>query len=323
MSKIAIVSFLGAILALQCTNVVAGSWHTAGSLRCGDCHIQHGSENNQPLPGGPFVYLLRKTTVNELCLSCHDGTDATAPDIVDPVQMYQATATGESSAGFFAMPGINNPNGHSLDLMVATPLQANAVTQVLTCASCHAVHGNGNYRNLLEDPMNNGGSISISLGTNLFEAAPPPDPPTVSGAVAAYERGNVAYVSNYSGWCVSCHDLLAANNQSTIPAHFSGHPSDVSLNSFSPAPHTDPTRWRLGDGQGFVGPNDPEGISRVPFLNPQGVDIATARTASESSQVFCLSCHKAHGSSHQKSILWPLFEGGPGFIAGCQQCHNK
>ena len=315
--------FVGIAVALLCTTSWAGNWHTAGSLRCGDCHIQHGSENNQPLPGGPFVYLLRKTSVNELCLSCHDGTDGTAPDVMDPVQMYQSTAAGESGAGYFVTQGVSNPNGHTLDLLVSTPLQTNAGTQILTCASCHAVHGNDNYRNLLTDPAGTGGNALLTVGVNVFTEYSPPDPPTSAGAVAAYQRGNIAYVSNYSAWCTTCHNVLAANNQSVIPAHFAGHPSDISVNSFSPTPHTDPANWVAGMGQGFLGSIDPDGIARVPFLSPLAVDLVSARNPLATSQVFCLSCHKAHGSANRNALIWPYLEGGPKYISGCQQCHNK
>jgi hypothetical protein len=36
--------------------------------------------------------------------------------------------------------------------------------------------------------------------------------------------------------------------------------------------------------------------------------------------VFCLSCHKAHGSRHDFGLLWA--NRGPAAASGCEQCHN-
>jgi hypothetical protein len=299
-----------------------GEWHTAGSLRCEDCHIQHASEKGQPLPGGPFVYLLRKTTINELCLSCHDGTDPTAPDVLAPVQMYASTPTRESGAGYFSPAGVANAQGHDLGLVTTIPLQGAAHTAQLTCASCHAVHGNGNYRNLLTDPAGDSSIVEIIKGTDVFTEFSPDVPPTTVGSVAAYNSGNIAYVSNFSTWCSSCHDQLRLNNASTPPAHFNGHPTDVSLNTFLTTRHTDPAHWVSGTGEGFPAAQ-PGGIPRVPYLSLQARDLLSARTPRESDQVFCLSCHKAHGSANKKALLWPYVEGQDAYVAGCQQCHNR
>jgi hypothetical protein len=313
---------LTAVILLAAQPAFCGEWHTAGSLRCEDCHVQHASERGQPLPGGPFTYLLRKTTINELCLSCHDGTDATAPDVLSPVQMYASTPSGESGAGYFDPAGATNANGHDLGLLATVPLQGAPHTMQLTCASCHAVHGNGNFRNLLTDPAGDGSDIEVVKDTNVFTEFSPDQPPTTAGSVAAYNSSNIAYVSNYSRWCAACHDLLSTNSASTPPAHFNGHPSDVSLNEFLVSRHTDPAHWVAGIGEGFQGAQ-PGGILRVPYQSLQAKDLVSARTPRESDQVFCLSCHKAHGSPYSKALLWPYVEGQEAYIAGCEQCHNK
>jgi predicted CXXCH cytochrome family protein len=297
----------------------AGNWHSAGSLRCADCHLQHSSSQ----PGsGPFSYLLVKNSVNEVCLSCHDGQDPAAPDVQAPVTMYNSTSSLESAAGFFGLLGIQNANGHSLGMIVPTPLQSTTMSVELNCASCHAVHGNGNYRNLLEDPTGTGVTLRVETGLDVFVNQIPSDPPSVASTAATYERNNSAYVSGMTQWCASCHDMLSLNNLGASPAHFNGHPSDVSLNQYGSAAHTDPLHWTSGLGEGFPDAGN-AGIPRVPFLAPQATSFSAAKTPTESDHVSCLSCHKAHGSSNQKGMLWPYFEGGPTYVSGCQQCHNK
>ncbi len=299
----------------------AGEWHVEPHLYCQNCHVQHATEDGQTLPGGPFSTLLLKNTVNELCLSCHDGSDPTAPDVQQPVQMYSGTTTGESGGGYFGLIAIDNMAGHNLGLGGIVPLQVEAQFLELSCASCHAVHGNGNYRNLLYDPAGADDSLSLADGADVFTQFAPDKPPTISGSVAAYSRDNVGYRQAYSAWCASCHNQLQTNSTASLPAHFSSHPIDVALNEFPMEPHTDPAHWIGGTGEGF--PDDPNGTIRVPFDVPTAVDYFTAQEPAESNRVFCGSCHKSHGGQYTKSLLWSYIEGDLDFIAGCQQCHNK
>ena len=117
----------------------AGDWHTGGSLLCQDCHLQHSSAEGLPLPGGPYSVLLLKNSVNELCLSCHNGSDPAAPDIQSPVQMYQSTASGESAAGWFGLLGTDNHTGHNIGVPTVTPLATAGALVDLNCGSCHEI----------------------------------------------------------------------------------------------------------------------------------------------------------------------------------------
>ena len=317
-----------AVLVVMCVllgtaNCLAGDWHVDSLLQCGNCHLQHAYKDGQPLPGGPFSTLLIKSTINELCLSCHDGSDPTAPDVLQPVAMYQTEVSGESGGGHFGQPGLDNVMGHSLGVPSVTPLQTEANIIDLSCASCHAVHGNRNYRNLLYDPSGKGDSIALEDPGEVYTRFKPENPPTSAGSIVAYSRDNVAYAAGLSGWCASCHNELQINSQAVSPAHFNAHPSDIALDEYSIDPHTDAAHWVTGTGEGFVPSSDNSGILRVPFQAPLATDFASGQTPAAANQVFCGSCHKAHGAQYQNSLLWPHFEGGETFVAGCQQCHNK
>ncbi len=302
----------------------AGDWHVGSTSDCDDCHLQHASSGGQQLPGGPFTFLLLKNSVNELCLSCHDGSNPTAPDVLTPVDMYSLTESREGAAGWFTPIGEENIHGHTLGLDMPTPLQVSAKIVGLNCASCHAVHGNGNYRNLLYDPAGAGDSINLINGVDLFMEHQPDNPPSAPGAVTAYNRGNIGYKSGFSQWCASCHDVLNANSPSAPPAHFNGHPNDVALDEYYGDLHADPAHWVSGLGEGFINtPGATEGIPRVPFESPLAVDFISSKLPQSSNRIFCGSCHKSHGGGNEKSLLWPYKEGGDNFVAGCQQCHNK
>ena len=99
-----------------------------------------------------------------------------------------------------------------------------------------------------------------------------------------------------------------------------------------------PAHWALGEygwepanggnGIGFPNPADPSEIapSRLPFL-VQGMfggtpeeNYTDATEAAEDNQVFCLTCHKAHGSTNNSSMRWDYRTNSN---RGCQQCHNK
>ena len=157
----------------------------------------------------------------------------------------------------------------------------------------------------------------------MFTQIKPDIPPTAAGSMTAYSRDNIVYVSGMATWCASCHNELAQNSQAISPAHFNSHPSDVSLTAFPLEPHTDPAHWVAGTGEGFDPGGSTAGIARVPYQSPLAQDFASGQQPEMTDEVFCGSCHKAHGAPHQKSLLWPYLEGGETFVAGCQQCHNK
>ena len=50
-------------------------------------------------------------------------------------------------------------------------------------------------------------------------------------------------------------------------------------------------------------------------------NISTAASVvAANNEVFCLSCHQAHGSGNAFSLRW---SGASGLTAACQQCHNN
>lgn len=82
-----------------------------------------------------------------------------------------------------------------------------------------------------------------------------------------------------------------------------------------PAAHTDAANWVSG-GAGFT-------VSRLPFTVTGAADFASASVVSTTNGVFCLSCHKAHGSENPFSLRWDYGARTATSAAGCQQCHNN
>lgn len=303
----------------------AGEWHVGESLKCGECHVEHGVRGGVPIPGGPYSTLLLKGSVNELCLSCHDGSDPASPDVLAPVTMYNQTIAAQSAGGYLQSVGVLNTAGHSLGISSPIPLSNHAGSVSLNCASCHDYHGNSNYRNLRYDPGQTGDSVSIVAAVDLFWQNAPADPPNASATVAAYAQGNIGYKSGWNAWCGSCHSQVKTNTVASLPAHFNSHPSDIAMNASFGKLHVDIPHWIAGTGEGFAGNSSVpgEGIIRLPFSQPTATDFQSTQFVLSTNKVTCISCHQSHGGEYGTALRWPYVEGGVNYLSGCQQCHNR
>lgn len=332
-SRIAFAIALVCFLAMG--TIRAGEYHGPLQNTCSDCHTAHSSVRGQTWTPTPRLLKNSGGEVS-LCMSCHDGTDPQAPDIVasgtvnnptDIVSTQYASKYG-SSAGFFQTDYLaaSSPFGHDLQpvISVTAPLSSTYRKDGgLECSDCHNTHGNDNYRNLLPDPNpKHVGTFTITLGTNVKETTPVNA--QSPNAAVAYDTANVSLFvqNNINGWCTDCHDQLATNTTGSNPAHFRGHPSDVSIGGIGK--HTDVNNWTSpggGTNTGFgTDVNDSvPGIPRVRYGSPSG----TNTVAGTSDTVSCLSCHKAHGSKFKHALVWPLEQPGADMLSGCQQCHFK
>jgi hypothetical protein len=308
-------------------------YHIASQLVCTDCHITHASQQHavdpgnpgpHPIPydGGANRWLLRKSDPLDLCLTCHDGRGF-APDVVTA----DANGLVQRSAGFFAEPGMINMNGHDLGrdlpreegfgLCVRCHWEPGENTKV-TCIDCHNPHGNNVARNLQWASYPSG---TPDLGLFVNPAALGMD---------RYEAANVAFgtlnspmLREASNMCIDCHHTFSGGYyvdpdgdgiHSRHPAYESERNSRNSIDQGAAKESTAPGHWEGGTGSGFGA------TPRVRFVNSGATDFASSRVVDASTNgVFCLSCHKAHGSDQAFGMVWQLQNGvGP---SGCDQCH--
>lgn len=307
----------------------AGEYHGQSEVICSDCHTTHYSQRGTlpegAEPGGPFSDLLLVGSVDQLCLSCHDGTDPAAPDVLAPVVMYSGSIPAISGAGYFEAPdGTISDYGHDLGLENQVPFSIPNRNAVLSCISCHDPHGTTNYRNLVLNPDSLGADWQVALGSDIFEENHPRIPPERAASINAYKASNSGYRSGMSRWCADCHTDLNPDNPGNPPAHFMRHPSDVAMNGSGY--HINSVHWVAGQGDGFgLVPDDAiEGIPRLRFQEPGAADYDAAKTPEETNQVFCGTCHNAHGGPFKGSLTWPYkTDGSADLYSGCQQCHYK
>jgi predicted CXXCH cytochrome family protein len=199
----------------------------------------------------------------------------------------------------------------------------------LICNRCHTIHYSENG--------NNGGSYP----TTGFGPG---------GTYGADPGGSFAHLlisKNSSALCLLCHDGDADPNapdvlgdddfrggqlsgsDTRLPENEHGicirHPNTEServaweaINKHTGG--TDPAFWFAGSGDPFNPDLTPGG--RLPFIvsEADAADYSTAVTPAENNQVFCLSCHKPHGSLYNSAMRWDYPNDSN---LGCQQCHNK
>jgi hypothetical protein len=305
------------------------AYHAGEKLHCQNCHVMHASYEGQGYNGpadspAGYPHLLKAASSMELCLSCHDG-QVGIPDVVGA----DTNGLTERSAGMFATPNTANPNGHKLgpgarDLCLRCHFRPRGDTTdpEATCTDCHNPHGNGVARNLQWASYPKG---TPPLG--LFVD------PSATG-LDKYERENIAYgtdgteeLREVTNMCIDCHHTISAPwhvdedgdgipNKHPVTETEWGATIRVS-DGDPPKGTTDSAHWTGGSGAGFD-------IPRVRFVNVSATSTSysAAKTVSANNAVFCLSCHKAHGSEHPDGLVWPR-EGGAVGPDGCNQCHNK
>jgi predicted CXXCH cytochrome family protein len=275
-------------------------------------------------PSGPNAYLLKGTSSTELCLQCHDGKTF-APDVMTA----DVNGLVRRSAGFFDPVETPNIRGHNLswdptsggspfgELCGRCHFGGTLATARVQCVDCHNPHGNASFRNLVwaSDPATTPPLVAYVRPGNL--------------GLARYEADNVAYTAppvGVSSWrevsnmCIDCHHTFFTPFYTQSVSPFVRHPG-INTESNGTAPinrpgaNTDPAFWTTGGGSFLV--------PRLEFVVRGAVDFAAASVVAPDNQVFCLTCHQAHGSANPFALRWDYGTPTDTGSSGCYQCHNN
>ena len=310
------------------------SYHRGANLLCSQCHTMHASESHADLPSEPGAYprtytpqpkLLKASDPVTLCLTCHDN-QVGMPDVIG----VDVNNLSDRAAGLFGTVDMPNDNGHK----IATGVDPNElcerchatnnvrdasgfVTASVSCIDCHNPHGNGRARNLQW--------ASYPGGEYPFGYYIRPG----SAGLARYEAVNIGYPApngtafstegvEVANMCIDCHHAIFNNTDVDTthvkhPVYNSEWAQRNTISQGDAKGSTVSSHWISGTGAGFLQ------TQRVPFVVRGAATFASATTVAASNGVFCLSCHKAHGSNEPFGLVFHWTPGGE----GCDQCHNK
>lgn len=285
---------------------VAYGFHDKGVARCNACHTMHNSQNNVPVDPANVngnANLLIKSTASDVCLSCH-ATSLGAVFGSDP--LVPPTNRGGGNFVFLLEDNLNERSGiipgsaagHNIDApskMVGpdgTLLTAPGGTypsSAMGCSSCHDPHGNTSFRLLY-------GVGHVHAGNATFlNPAPIADGLSLSGSAPGESNSNhTAYKSGMSAWCGNCHGDYHQGAGGRLE-----HKSGVVMGSEVTGIYG---RYS-GTAKYNTGNPATSYLAAVPF---EDATMTTTWTAgpTASSQVSCISCHRAHASSAPDAGRW-------------------
>lgn len=282
------------LLLLSALLLCAGNWHQYDKLVCSDCHTMHNSAGGQPMrydlqPDGTRK-LLRAGSADELCLHCHGQ----APRSGTPgVALRQgATQATDLAGGFFTYDGSGAPvagYGHTIGVPPAASTSSSYLSstpQTLGCLSCHDQHGTAAFRNLKDAPGAHGAASPLVSERVLAG---------MGDVAGSYGTAANRYRSGFSQWCMDCHDQASA--------HYSNHLDTLISSGAAPLTNWMATRYSSSG-------------TALPRSRVQTPLVATVPDGSN--QVFCLTCHKAHGTANASAVFLPDPTDANSL---CAQCH--
>lgn len=288
---------------------VAMGFHDGGVAHCNGCHTMHNSQDGALVdPANPNgnAYLLKFASASDVCLSCHAtglgavwGADPLAPPPLKGAGNFVFLSEDNLNDGH---AGASNPipgdaAGHNVNAPSMGSGPDGTLSQApggtfpaasLECSSCHDPHGNQNFRLLY-------GVAQVQDGLYGF-TNPAPDAEGLSVHFGSEtQTSHTAYKSGMSAWCGNCHGDFHNNNTKLI------HPSGKTLGG------SIANAYNLYNGSSDLtgGAQATAYLAEVPFEDPANTTSSTAGP-SASSQVSCITCHRAHATSAPDATRWDM-----------------
>jgi hypothetical protein len=321
------------------------------SGRCDDCHTMHSSQDGVSAVGGPY-----ETLLTDDCVGCHSHETAETIKMLGESRVpvvYNAVEPNQELAGgnFFWVVDKGDEYGHNVLSISNVQSDSNLSTapgrpdsavgalcddchkQVTSCESCHtpAHHADdsdtvvgetgGWYRFLKSGATaHDGGGVEgiedpdwehdvTSARHNEYQGA----------TTSAFDSG--ANDSSMSDYCAGCHQFFHSEPNVGDQSPWFLHPAHYALPS---DPNKEYHLYNTQDGV-TIGPYNPQ--APVAREDVRSLDGPSEIVTPGSDQVFCLSCHRVHGTPNKAILRWAyqgMIAGTTGNTAGtgCFVCHT-
>ncbi len=320
--------YFGLVLVLSAGNLTADEHHDSNEIPCSDCHTMHYGDvtfDREPLrPGGPFEHLLLAPE-DELCLSCHDGTDPSAPNVV-------SGEGAELSGGWFTLGSGSDENGHTLGSRELPPGSTrDRVDTRLRCISCHDPHGNKYYRNLRPAPgggegpgLTSGRETAGSSNTSVLMLDASGASRYAPESVRFHGSLQTGQGAHISAWCGGCHTMMHGDGgDPEMGGSLYGHREAKTVWLQHPVkgiPMSLSVKNGHDENRGWF----EDYASRLSVASSGEVPGTPAASDNE---ITCLTCHAAHGSGFRFSLIYDdaetvLERDGRRLSQSCRQCHR-
>jgi hypothetical protein len=319
----------------------AFAFHNGGVAHCDGCHTMHNSENGQSIIEGGVVgvtgdALTKGTDPSSTCLNCHagsgsyhvfseDGSNETpggdfywlTKTFSYPVRSSTVTRHGYNFGhtiiaedfGFVAPdPDLDHAPGGTFP------------SALLACSSCHDPHGvkanrtgpiagSGSYGNAPPPGADLGnyrllGDVGYRPASGIVTFTQPAPIATTTSLTANPESdsNHTDYGKGMSEWCSNCHTAFLAPGGAGQHKHPAGNTSGLGaagiFNNYN-------SYVKTGDLSGNAATSY---LALVPFerqvSDPTLLSSTSTQGPDGSSNVMCLSCHRAHISAFPNSGRW-------------------
>lgn len=286
----------------------AVAFHDQGVAHCNGCHTMHNSQDGvlvDPANPNGNQFLLVKADPSSVCIACHDHLDKTYPIGGDPLNPPSPREGGNfifldednlnDGHGGAGNPIPGDAAGHNIiaaeygltaDATLTAAPGGDFPASVMGCSSCHNPHGSTEFRFLYGV-----GSGPDVPGFSYTFPAPEADGVSIFAPVSG--GNHTAYKSGMSAWCGNCHGDFHNNNTKLI------HPSGSTLGG------SIAQTYNLYNGSDDLigGAQATAYLMEVPFEDSANAVNSTVGP-SASSQVSCITCHRAHATSAPDAGRW-------------------
>jgi len=321
--------FIAVLIAIVLVPLPVCAFHDGGVGQCEGCHIMHNSQGNNS-------WLLPATDPSSVCLSCHAGAGSSnsyhisSPDgsaMTPGGDFYWLNKdftwiSGSSTGSSHGHNIVAQDHGFSSDSVLLKSPGGSYLSSDLGCTSCHDPHGKivsglpvsgsgsygavpavgtelGSYR-LLGGTGYDGGE-HVQGYSFLYDAPVARQNPAVP--FGETDLSHVDYGTGMSEWCANCHGAILASDHKSGGGAFE-HPSGSGAYLDSAVSRYN-SYVKTGD---FSGDRTIAYWALVPFergiSNPALLDPASTMGPDSSSQIMCLTCHRAHASAFPKMGRW-------------------